>query len=115
MPTATVTLRATRQSLATHAPPVLEPTVEERTEIAPLWNVILHNDDLTPMDFVVWLLISLFGHPFDDAVVLMLEVHESGAATVCACSQERAGLYVEQVHSLARARGYPLAASCERQ
>lgn len=93
--------------------PVLEPTVDERTQTAPMWNVILHNDDVTPMDFVVWLLISLFGRPFDDAVVLMLEVHETGASVVCTCSQERAELYVEQVHSLARGRGYPLTASCE--
>ena len=101
--------------MAKHSPPVLEPTTDEQTEVAPPWNVILHNDDVTPMDFVVWLLVSLFGHPYDDAVVMMLQVHETGAAIVCSCSQERAELYVEQVHSTARPRGYPLAASCERQ
>lgn len=101
--------------MATQSPPMLEPTTDERTEVAPPWSVILHNDDVTPMDFVVWLLISTFGHPYDAAIVLMLEVHESGAAVVASCSQERAELYVEQVHSIARPRGYPLSASCEKQ
>lgn len=108
-------LLETRLRMATESPPVLEPTTDEQIEVAPLWNVLLHDDDLTPMDFVVWLLVSLFGHPFDHAVVVMLEVHETGAAVVLACAQERAELYVEQIHSLARARGFPLAASCESQ
>ena len=36
-----------------------------------------------------------------------------GAAVVAVCAQERAELYVEQVRSYARARGFPLVASCE--
>lgn len=91
----------------------VDPIEETKPLVAPPWNVILHDDDVTTMEFVVWLLISLFGRAPDDAVALMLEVHESGAAVVCTCSQERAELYVEQVVSLARPRGFPLAASCE--
>lgn len=93
--------------------PTLEPVVEEEVEVARPWHVILHDDDVTTMDFVVWLLVTLFARPYDDAVRLMLEVHETGAAAVATCPRERAELYVEQVHSLARAQGYPLAASCE--
>jgi ATP-dependent Clp protease adaptor protein ClpS len=74
---------------------------------------VLLNDDVTTMDFVVWLLVTLFAKPYDEAVRLMLEVHETGAATVTVCPQERAELYVEQVRSLARARGYPLVATTE--
>ena len=76
--------------------------------------MILHNDDVTTMEFVVWLLVTLFGKSFDEAVTLMLAVHQTGSATVIVCPQERAELYVEQVHSLARPRGFPLAASCEK-
>jgi len=91
--------------------PVLEPEVEETTEVARPWRVVLHNDEVTTMEFVVWLLVSLFGKSYTDAVGLMLAVHHSGSATVAVCAQERAELYVEQVHSLARPRGFPLAAS----
>ena len=88
---------------------------EERQDVerAPPWRVVLHNDDVTTMDFVVWLLVTLFAKAQADAVALMLEIHRTGAATVVVCSQERAELYVEQVHSLARPRGYPLTASAE--
>ena len=97
--------------------PVLVPGTEtessEETQLCPPWKVILHDDDVTTQEFVVWLLVGLFGKTFPDAVDLMLEVHEQGAAVVCVCAQERAELYVEQVHSLARAQKFPLAASCE--
>jgi ATP-dependent Clp protease adaptor protein ClpS len=93
--------------------PVLEPEVAETTQVSRPWRVILHNDDITTMEFVVWLLVSLFGKSYTEAVALMLAVHNSGSATVMVCPQERAELYVEQVHSLARPRGFPLCASCE--
>lgn len=91
----------------------VEPVEETTPLVATPWNVILHDDDVTTMEFVVWLLVSLFGLPLEDAVTRMLEVHETGAAVVCSCSQERAELYVEQVVSVARPRGFPLAATCE--
>jgi len=91
----------------------VEPVEETKPLVAPPWNVIVHDDDVTTMEFVVWLLVSLFGRALDEAVALMLEVHATGAAVVCACSQERAELYVEQVVSLARPRGFPLCATCE--
>ncbi len=97
--------------------PVLEPQVEtvttEETQLCPPWKVILHDDDVTTQEFVVRLLVGLFGKALPDAVDLMLEVHEEGAAVICVCARERAELYVEQVHSLARAQKYPLMASCE--
>lgn len=93
--------------------PLTEPVVSEATELCPPWKVILHDDQVTTQEFVVWLLVGLFGKAFPDAVELMLEVHEEGAAVVTVCARERAELYVEQVHSLARAQHYPLMASCE--
>jgi ATP-dependent Clp protease adaptor protein ClpS len=93
----------------------LEPDVlvEERTHVPPPWRVVLHDDPVTTMEFVVELLVGLFGKPPVEAVRLMLEVHHGGAATVAVCAQERAELYVEQVVSLSRPRGFPLAATAE--
>ena len=93
--------------------PVLEPVVPEETRRSPIWRVVLHNDDVTTMDFVVHLLMTLFGMPLAEARRLMLEVHHGGAAVVAACPRERAELYVEQVRSLARPRGFPLVATAE--
>jgi ATP-dependent Clp protease adaptor protein ClpS len=94
---------------------VLEPETETRdkTRLAPMWKVILLDDDVTTIDFVVDLIVSLFRKPRDEAVKLTNEVHESGSAIITITTLERAELYVEQVRSLARPRGFPLTATIE--
>jgi len=95
----------------------LEPEVEVETRdsarLAPRWKVILHNDDVTTFDFVIDLLITLFRKPHAEAVRLTFEVHQSGSALVSVTSFERAELYLDQVRSLARPRGFPLVATME--
>ena len=91
----------------------LEEEVAVEVWLAPPWRVILHDDPVTTMDFVVWLLQHLFHKPTEEAVRLMLEVHTRGTGVAAVCARERAELYVEQVHSLSRARGFPLTATTE--
>lgn len=93
----------------------LEPDVETRdsTRLAPRWKVLLHNDEVTTFDFVIDLLVTLFRKPHAEAVRLTFEVHESGSALITVTSFERAELYLEQVRSLARPRGFPLVATME--
>ncbi len=90
-----------------------EPLSDTRTRLAPQWKVLLHNDEITTFDFVIELLITLFRKDAQEAIALTNEVHESGSAMIVVTSFERAELYVEQVRSLARGRGYPLVASME--
>src|SRR5262245_62323 len=101
--------------MAPHKTITIEPEQEtgESTRLAPRWKVILHNDDVTTIEFVVGLLQSLFHKGHAEAVRLTLEVHETGSALVAVTSFERAELYVEQVRSLARPRGFPLVATIE--
>lgn len=94
-------------------PTTAEPEVEERTGLAPQWKVILLDDDVTTVEFVVWLLVSVFRKTRTEAVDLTWEVHQSGSALITVTNLERAELYVEQVHSLARPRGFPLTATLE--
>ena len=86
---------------------------EETTRLAPRWKVILLNDDVTTFQFVIELLQSLFHKARQEAEQLTREIHESGAALITVTSRERGELYVEQVRSLARPRGFPLTATLE--
>jgi ATP-dependent Clp protease adaptor protein ClpS len=97
------------------AAPVITPDTEtkEETRLAPRWKVILHNDDVTTFAFVIELLITLFKKPSDEAIGLTNEIHHKGSAVITVTSLERAELYVEQVRSLARPRGFPLTATIE--
>ena len=90
-----------------------EADTAERTELAPQWKVLLLDDDVTTMEFVVWLLKEIFKKRHEEAVRLTQEIHDTGAALAAVTNLERAELYVEQVHSLARARKFPLQATME--
>ena len=85
----------------------------DEPRLAPLWKVVLHDDDKTTFEFVVELLQGVFRKPASEAERLTWQVHKSGAAVVEVTSLERGELYLEQVHSLARPRGFPLCATLE--
>ena len=84
-----------------------------KTKRPSLYRVLLLNDDVTTFEFVIWLLMTLFHKPRAEAQELTWEIHETGSAVITVTGLERAELYVEQVRSLARPRGFPLAAEIE--
>lgn len=94
---------------------VLEPETgtREEAQLAKRWKVLLLNDDVTTFQFVTDLLKTLFRKPHDEAVRLTQEIHRTGSALITVTSREHAELYVEQVRSIARPRGYPLTATME--
>lgn len=91
---------------------VEEETITDET-LAPMYRIILHNDDVTPMDFVVMILMAEFERDLQTAVKIMWEAHTGGTAYVMTCGLEEAELRVDRAHSLARARKYPLTFSIE--
>jgi len=79
----------------------------------PLYNVVLLNDDFTPMEFVVHVLEMFFGLPREQSVRIMLHVHTRGKA-VCGCySREIAETKVAQVNDYARENNHPLLCTME--
>lgn len=79
------------------------------------YKVIIHNDDKTPMAFVVMILMRFFEKQAQAATQLMIEVHETGAGLAGVYPLEGAEFRVDQVHSVARAAGYPLTCSIEEE
>lgn len=84
---------------------------EEKLDEPSMYNVVLLNDDYTPMVFVVDLLINLFGHSDATAVDLMMDVHENGSAIAGTFSKDVAETKVAQVHATAQSAGHPLRAT----
>jgi ATP-dependent Clp protease adaptor protein ClpS len=86
---------------------------ETTTRLAPLYKVFIHNDDVTPMDFVVYVLRDVFKKEIQEAVEIMLTAHETGIALVAVLPLEQAELRVDQAHSLARTAKFPLTLTYE--
>ncbi|HYE62570.1 MAG TPA: ATP-dependent Clp protease adaptor ClpS [Phycisphaerales bacterium] len=70
-----------------------------KVEQLPPYRVLLHNDPITEMGFVITTLIELTPLNHDHAVRVMLEAHNTGVALVLVTHKERAELYQEQFHS----------------
>jgi len=99
--------------MQTKTTPEIEITPDEETELEPLYRVIIHNDDVTPMDFVVNVLTSIFFVVQPDAVEIMLTAHYSGMAYVQTLPKSEAEKRVNKAHFAAGLEGYPLHFSIE--
>lgn len=79
------------------------------------YKVFLINDDYTPMDFVVDILMTLFHKSYQEAQNIMLEVHEHGKGLCGVYSFEIAETKVVQVQRKARESGFPLKAIMQEE
>ena len=76
-----------------------QPREETRTRLLPPYHVILENDDLHSMDFVIDVLCKVLGCPVEHAGLLMMEAHTTGRAVIWTGPKEVAELKAEQVGS----------------
>jgi ATP-dependent Clp protease adaptor protein ClpS len=76
-----------------------QPAVDERAERNRPWNVIVWNDPVTLMSYVVFVLRKLFGHDEATATRLMLQVHNEGKAIVASGPREKSESDVTRLHA----------------
>jgi len=86
-----------------------------KTKRPPMYKVLLLNDDYTPMEFVVYVLERFFGISHQQAVDIMLTVHNKGVAVVGVYSYEVAETKVAQVMELSRRNQHPLQCTMEKE
>ncbi|MCM2972824.1 ATP-dependent Clp protease adapter ClpS [Larsenimonas suaedae] len=80
----------------------------------PLYKVVLHNDDYTPMEFVVEVLQTFFAMDHEKAVQIMLAVHTQGQATCGIYTRDVAETKCHQVNEYARECQHPLLCDVEQ-
>ena len=78
-----------------------------------LFKVILHNDDYTPMDFVISVLEIIFHKNYAESTQIMLNVHNKGKGICGVYTFGIAETKVHQVEEMAEKNEYPLKASLE--
>lgn len=88
--------------------PDIEIIEETETELEPLYRVIIHNDHVTPMDFVVHVLKKHFYLANDRAADIMFKAHIYGTAYVQTLARSEAEKRIKRAHSEAHHAGYPL-------
>jgi ATP-dependent Clp protease adaptor protein ClpS len=86
---------------------------EPRLKRPPLYQVVLLNDDYTPMEFVVDVLERIFGMDRTTATRVMLEVHTKGKGVCGVFTFEIAETKVAQVTTYARQHQHPLLCTME--
>lgn len=88
---------------------------EVLTEKPKLYKVLMHNDDYTPMDFVIFVLLKFFNKPEPDAHKIMLDVHNKGVGLAGVYSFEVAESKVMQVNQFSKNNQHPLRTSFEEE
>jgi ATP-dependent Clp protease adaptor protein ClpS len=91
--------------------------VETRKKVTepPMYKVLLHNDDYTPREFVVEILMSVFNKSMNTAVQLMWHVHEKGVGLIEIYTYQVAESKIKQTSALAREHGFPLKTTMEQE
>ena len=77
---------------------VLDPSLEEETDVHRPWQVVVWDDPVNTMSYVVWVFRKLFGFSKEKANTLMLQVHHEGRAIVSSGPKEKAELDVFRLH-----------------
>lgn len=77
------------------------------------YNVIIHNDDFTPMDLVVIILKDVFFKPTPEAYAIMMKVHKSKSGVAGTYPYDIAVSKAQKATYIARNNGYPLAVTVE--
>ncbi len=104
-----------KQGSDSHTLDETEPREESKRRKPRLYKVLLHNDDYTPMDFVVDILKNFFSKSEAEAHHIMLMVHHKGIGVAGVFSKEIAETKVYQVCCLAEKERHPLKCTMEAE
>ena len=86
---------------------------EQKLERPRMWRVLLHNDDYTTQEFVVWVLETVFHKPTGEAFDIMISVHRSGMGLAGVYTHDVAETKLKTTRQLAEEHEFPLLVTME--
>jgi ATP-dependent Clp protease adaptor protein ClpS len=86
---------------------------DTRVQRPRMWRVLLHNDDYTTQEFVVWVLQSVYHKPHAEAFSIMMSVHRSGLGVAGVFTHDVARTKVKRTQQLAEEHEFPLLVTME--
>jgi ATP-dependent Clp protease adaptor protein ClpS len=101
--------------MSTDTEVVIDEKIKEITLVPGKFNVVLLNDDSTPMDWVVSVLVSIFKHTETTSQQIMLTVHNEGSAVCGTYNYEIAEQKSVEAVTLSRDHGFPLQLRLEQE
>lgn len=113
----------TKENLNTPSPHLNEEKVvndpatitRQKTKKPSMYRVIMLNDDYTPMDFVIYVLEMIFDKPTEEAISIMLSIHNNGIGMCGIFTYEIAEEKISQVMNLAQQNQHPLQCTLEKE
>ena len=92
---------------------LIETSSAQKLQRPRMWRVLLHNDDYTTQDFVVWVLETVFGKPSGEAFSIMASVHQTGLGVAGIFTHDVAETKVKRTERLAEEHEFPLLVTME--
>lgn len=87
----------------------------DKLQLPKKYKVIVLNDDVTPMEFVIALLMGVFRHKQEQATEITMKIHREGSAVAGIYSYEIAEQKTIESTNLARSNGFPLQIKLETE
>ncbi|HEX5110824.1 MAG TPA: ATP-dependent Clp protease adaptor ClpS [Vicinamibacterales bacterium] len=94
---------------------LIDPQSDQRVAPPRLWRVLLHNDDYTTQEFVVWVLESIFRKERAEAFDIMMRVHRTGMGIAGVYTHDVAETKVKTTRQLAEENEFPLLVTMEME
>ena len=88
---------------------------KQKLEKPKMYKVLLHNDDFTTMEFVVYILNAVFKRSTAEAVAIMFKVHNDGVGIAGIYSYEIAKMKADKAMNMARAQEFPFLCTIEEE
>lgn len=93
----------------------IDEKIEKKTQEPDKYKIIMLNDDQTPMDWVIGILVTIFKHSQETAEKITLTIHNEGAGLVGVYTYEIAEQKTHEAITVSREHGFPLSVKMEKE